>query len=88
MFMVRDQSGALAGRDVCRTRAHPWRLNDEPRRTIPPGMFDVLCAVFEPKSGRLVTANGGHCKPVLLPAGGAPQWAVKIGAGFRAGVGV
>ena len=48
-----------------------------------------LCAVFEPKSGRLMIANGGHCRPVLLPAVGAPHWTVKnlgTALGFEPGL--
>jgi len=33
--------------------------------------------VFDPRSGRLVIANAGHCRPVLLRAGATPVWAVK-----------
>jgi phosphoserine phosphatase RsbU/P len=48
-----------------------------------------LCGVYEPGSGRLVLANGGHCRPVLLPAGEAPRWAVKslgTALGFEPGL--
>ena len=51
---ARDQSGALAGRRRCRrTRAHPLRGSTTNCATDnPSGMFvNVLCAVFEPKSG-------------------------------------
>jgi sigma-B regulation protein RsbU (phosphoserine phosphatase) len=48
-----------------------------------------LCGIFEPGSGRLVLANGGHCRPVLLPVGEAPRWAVKnlgTALGFEPGL--
>src|SRR6185503_754474 len=56
----------------------------------PSGMFvTFLCAVFEPKSGRLALANAGHCRPVVLPAGKPPRWAVKnlgTALGFEPGL--
>ncbi len=48
-----------------------------------------LCAVFEPTSHRLTLANAGHCRPVLLPAGEPPRWAVKslgTALGFEPGL--
>jgi len=48
-----------------------------------------LCAVFEPKSGRLTIANGGHCRPVILHDGQPPRWAVKnlgTALGFEPGL--
>jgi sigma-B regulation protein RsbU (phosphoserine phosphatase) len=48
-----------------------------------------ICAVLEPVSGRLTLANAGHCRPVLLPASGPPQWAVKnlgTALGFEPGI--
>jgi sigma-B regulation protein RsbU (phosphoserine phosphatase) len=48
-----------------------------------------ICAVFEPATGRLALANGGHCRPVLLPAGEPARWAVKnlgTALGFEPGL--
>jgi sigma-B regulation protein RsbU (phosphoserine phosphatase) len=45
--------------------------------------------VFEPKSGRLTIANGGHCRPVILHDGQPPRWAVKnlgTALGFEPGL--
>ena len=91
MFMVRAISLArLLARDVVEPERILARLNDELATDNPSGMFvTFLCAVFEPKSGRLVIANGGHCRPVLLPAGGTPCWAVKnlgTALGFEPGL--
>ena len=36
-----------------------------------------ICAVFDPGTGKLTIANGGHCRPVLIRAGEPPCWAVK-----------
>ncbi|HTR43583.1 MAG TPA: fused response regulator/phosphatase [Pseudomonadales bacterium] len=79
MFMVRAISLArLLAREIAEPERILARLNDELATDNPSGMFvTFLCATFEPKSGRLAMANGGHCRPVLRPAGGAPCWAVK-----------
>jgi len=79
MFMVRAISLArLLAREVAEPERILARLNDELAADNPSGMFvTFLCAVFESKSGRLTIANGGHCRPVLLPAGEVPRWAVK-----------
>src|SRR5262249_22143617 len=54
------------------------RLNDELAADNPSGMFvTFLCAMFEPGPGRLTLANAGHCRPVLLPTGQAPRWALS-----------
>jgi sigma-B regulation protein RsbU (phosphoserine phosphatase) len=79
MFMVRAISLA---RWLSRELADPERilarLNDELSADNPSGMFvTMLCAVFEPGKYRLTLANGGQCRPVLLPAAGAPRWAVN-----------
>ncbi len=91
MFMVRAISLArLLARDIAEPERILARLNDELAVDNPSGMFvTFLCAVFEPKSGRLVIANGGHCRPVLMPAGGGPRWAVKnlgTALGFEPGL--
>jgi phosphoserine phosphatase RsbU/P len=79
MFMVRAISLArLLAREVAEPERILARLNDELAADNPSGMFvTFLCAVFEPKSGRLTLANAGHCRPVLLPVGESPRWAVK-----------
>jgi sigma-B regulation protein RsbU (phosphoserine phosphatase) len=79
MFMVRAISLArLLARDTPEPERILARLNDELAADNPSGMFvTFLCAVFEPGSRRLALANGGHCRPVLLPAGEPPRWAVK-----------
>ena len=91
MFMVRAVSLArLLARGIAEPERILARLNDELAAENPSGMFvTFLCGVFEPKSGRLVLANGGHCRPVLLPAGEAPRWAVKnlgTALGFEPGL--
>jgi sigma-B regulation protein RsbU (phosphoserine phosphatase) len=91
MFMVRAISLArLLAREIAEPELILTRLNDELAADNPSGMFvTFLCAVFEPKSGRLTLANAGHCRPVLLPAGEAPRWAVKnlgTALGFEPGL--
>lgn len=91
MFMVRAISLArLLARDIAEPERILARLNDELATDNPSGMFvTFLSAVFEPQSGRLTIANAGHCRPVLLPADGAPCWAVKnlgTALGFEPGL--
>ena len=91
MFMVRAISLArLLSREIAEPERILGRLNDELAADNPSGMFvTFLCATFEPGSGRLTLANGGHCRPVLLPAGEAPRWAVKhlgTALGFEPGL--
>jgi sigma-B regulation protein RsbU (phosphoserine phosphatase) len=91
MFMVRAISLArLLAREIAEPERILARLNDELSADNPSGMFvTFLCAMFEPQSRRLTMANGGHCRPVLLPAGAAPQWAVpSLGTalGFEPGL--
>jgi len=91
MFMVRAISLArLLARDIPEPERILSRLNDELSADNPSGMFvTFLCAVYEPGSRRLVLANGGHCRPVLLPAAGSPRWAVKnlgTALGFEPGI--
>jgi sigma-B regulation protein RsbU (phosphoserine phosphatase) len=85
MFMAR-----LLAREIAEPERILARLNDELSADNPSGMFvTFLCAVFEPKSGRLVLANAGHCRPLLLPAGKPPRWAVKnlgTALGFEPGL--
>ncbi len=79
MFMVRAISLAqLLSREIVEPERILARLNDELASDNPSGMFVTFqCGVFEPPSGRLALANAGHCRPVLLPSGQAPRWAVK-----------
>jgi sigma-B regulation protein RsbU (phosphoserine phosphatase) len=91
MFMVRAISLArLLAREIAEPEKILTRLNDELAAENPSGMFvTFLCAVFEPTAGRLTLANAGHCRPVLLRAGGQPGWAVKelgTALGFEPGV--
>ena len=91
MFMVRAVSLArLLAREIARPECILARLNDELAADNPSGMFvTFLCAVFEPKSGRLVLANAGHCRPVLRPADAPPSWAMKnlgTALGFEPGL--
>jgi sigma-B regulation protein RsbU (phosphoserine phosphatase) len=91
MFMVRAISLArLLARDIAEPERILARLNDELSTDNPSGMFvTFLCAVFEPGSGRLVVANGGHCRPLLLRAGEPAAWAVRnlgTALGFDAGL--
>jgi sigma-B regulation protein RsbU (phosphoserine phosphatase) len=91
MFMVRAVSLArLLARGIAEPERILARLNDELAAENPSGMFvTFLCGIFEPGSGRLVLANGGHCRPVLLPVGEAPRWAVKnlgTALGFEPGL--
>jgi sigma-B regulation protein RsbU (phosphoserine phosphatase) len=79
MFMVRAISLArLLARDIVEPELILARLNDELSVDNPSFMFvTFICAVYEPTSGKVTIANGGHCRPVLLRAGEAPAWAVK-----------
>jgi sigma-B regulation protein RsbU (phosphoserine phosphatase) len=91
MFMVRAISLArLLAREIAEPERILARLNDELAVDNPSGMFvTFLCAVFEPGSGRIILANGGHCRPVLLHAGHPPAWAVKnlgTALGFESGL--
>lgn len=91
MFMVRAISLArLLSREVAEPERILARLNDELAADNPSGMFvTFLCAVFEPETGRLALANGGHCRPVLIRAGESPAWAVKnlgTALGFEPGL--
>ncbi len=79
MFMVRAISLArLLARDIVEPELILARLNDELSVDNPSYMFvTFICAVYEPTSGKVTIANGGHCRPVLLRQGEAPAWAVK-----------
>jgi phosphoserine phosphatase RsbU/P len=66
------------------------RLNDELSADNPSFMFvTMVCAVYEPKRQRLIIANAGHNRPVLIAPGEAPRWAVQemgTALGFDAGL--
>jgi sigma-B regulation protein RsbU (phosphoserine phosphatase) len=79
LFMVR--TGTLV-RLLARQIREPERileaLNNELSVDNPSDMFVTLvCAVFEPSTGRLALANGGQTPPVLLHPGEAPRWATR-----------
>ena len=91
LFMVRAISLArLLSREVPQPERILARLNDELAADNPSGMFvTLLCGVFEPATNRLALANAGHCRPVLLPRGAKPRWAVeRLGTalGFEPGL--
>ncbi len=91
MFMVRAITLArLLAREIAEPERILARLNDELAADNPSGMFvTFLCGVLEPASGRFTLANAGQCRPVLLPASGAPMWAVRnlgTALGFEAGL--
>src|SRR5262245_49966231 len=91
LFMVRAISLArLLSREIMEPERILARLNDELAADNPSGMFvTFLCAVFEPKSGRLTLANAGHCRPLILHDGQTPRWAVKnlgTALGFEPGL--
>ena len=91
MFMVRAISLArLLAREIREPELILARLNDELAADNPSSMFvTFLCAVYDPGTGRLAIANGGHCRPVLLRAGQAPGWAVRnlgTALGFEPGL--
>src|SRR3974390_2435518 len=74
MFMVRAISLArLLSREISEPERILARLNDELAADNPSGMFvTFLCGLYAPKSCRLVLANAGQCRPVLLASGAAP----------------
>lgn len=79
LFMVRVITLArLLARQAVEPEHVLGRLNEELVAENPSNMFvTLLCGVFEPASGRLALANGGHCLPLLLRRGEAPCWAVS-----------
>lgn len=79
LFMVRAITLArLLAREIREPERILARLNDELAADNPSCMFvTFLCAVFEPRSRRLILANAGHCCPVLLSAAAPPRWAGK-----------
>ena len=91
LFMVRASSLArLLGRHCAEPEAILAQLNDELSADNPSCMFvTMLCAVYEPATGRIVMANAGHNQPVLLRNGYAPRWALAkagVALGFDPGL--
>lgn len=91
MFMVRAVSLArLLAREIAEPERILARLNDELADDNPSCMFvTFLCVVFEPSTGRLTLANGGHCYPLLLPFDGPARWILKklgTALGFEPGL--
>jgi sigma-B regulation protein RsbU (phosphoserine phosphatase) len=91
MFMVRAISLArLLARDITEPERILARLNNELAVDNPSGMFvTLLCAVFEPGTQKLTLANAGQCRPLLIPAGSSPRWAVNnlgTALGFEPGI--
>ncbi len=79
LFMVRTCTLVrLLARQIREPERILEALNEELSKDNPSGMFVTLvCAVFEPATGRLTLANGGQTPPVLLRPGSPPQWAVR-----------
>ena len=75
LIMVRASSLArLLGRDSAEPELILERLNDELSSDNPSGMFvTMLCAVYDPATGRIALANAGHSRPLLLREGEAPR---------------
>ena len=91
LFMVRASSLVrLLGRHCAEPETILAQLNDELSADNPSCMFvTMLCVVYEPATGRIVMANAGHNKPVLLRKGSAPSWAIAkagIALGFEPGL--
>ena len=91
LFMVRTSSLVrLLGRRCAEPETILAQLNDELSADNPSSMFvTMLCAVYEPATGRIAIANAGHNRPVLLRKGSAPSWAMAnagIALGFDAGL--
>lgn len=78
LFMVRTSTIVrLLARQIHEPELILAALNDELSADNPSLMFcTMICAVCDRKTRRLVLANGGHTKPVLLRPGQAPAWAV------------
>ena len=91
LFMVRTSSLVrLLGRNCAEPEVILAQLNDELSADNPTCMFvTMLCAVYDPATGRIAMSSAGHNKPVLLRAGNAPAWAVDnagLALGFEAGL--
>ncbi len=92
MFMVRAISLArLLAREIAEPERILARLNDELAGGQSVGhVRDVsVRGVRAAAPAGLTLANAGHCRPVLLPAGEPPRWAVKnlgTALGFEPGL--
>lgn len=91
LFMVRTSSLVrLLGRHCAEPETILAQLNDELSADNPSCMFvTMVCVVYEPATGRIVMANAGHNRPVLLRKGSAPSWAIAkagIALGFEPGL--
>ena len=91
LFMVRASTLVrLLARQIREPELILAALNDELSAENPSLMFcTMLCAVFDRRTNRVVLANGGHTKPVLLRSGQAPDWAVPAlgtALGFDSGL--
>ncbi len=91
LFMVRTSSLVrLLGRHCAEPEIILAQLNDELSADNPSCMFvTMVCAVYEPATGRIVMSNAGHNRPVLLRKGSAPAWAISkagVALGFDAGL--
>jgi sigma-B regulation protein RsbU (phosphoserine phosphatase) len=69
-------------KDAARELAHPdemlARVNRELAAESGANMFlTLLCGVFDPGSGRLSIASGGHTAPVLVPRVGPPRFVIE-----------
>lgn len=78
LFMVRTSTLVrLLARQICRPECVLDALNDELSVDNPSVMFcTIICAVYEPSTRRLLLANGGHSKPVLMRPGEPAHWCV------------
>lgn len=91
MFMVRAISLArLLAREVPEPERILAKLNDELAADNPRGMFvTLLCASFETQSRRIIFANAGHCRPLIVSTSAPPRWAVPnlgVALGFEPGM--
>lgn len=91
LFMVRTSTLVrLLARQIREPELILTALNDELSGENPSLMFcTMLCAVFDRTTRRLVLANGGHSKPVLLRPGQPPAWGVPAlgtALGFEPGL--
>jgi sigma-B regulation protein RsbU (phosphoserine phosphatase) len=74
LFMaMTDVHFEAAARELREPQAVLARINDALVAENAANMFvTLICGVLDTRSGRLILANGGHTRPILLPAAGAP----------------